>query len=152
VAGAMIEASDQPSKGPRGYSDLTLNRAKRLRREQTDAEKKLWSALRNRQIANAKFREQQPIGPYIADFVCQEHRLIVEADGSQHLDNNHDIARDAYLAGRGYRVLRFWNTDILLERDSVLAAIYHALTTPHPSAALRLPPSPSRGEGILESD
>ncbi len=152
MTGAMLQTDDPPRKAPRGYSELTLKRAQRLRREKTDAEKKLWSALRNRQIADAKFREQQPIGPYIADFVCHEHRLIVEADGSRHLDSNHDAKRDAYLTDKGYRVLRFWNTDILLERDSVLAAIYHSLTTPHPSAALRLPPSPSRGEGIAESD
>ncbi len=152
MAGAITQAGDLPCKGPRGYSDLILKRAKRLRYEKTDAEKKLWSALRNRQIANAKFREQQPIGPYIVDFVCHEHRLIVEADGSQHLDSKHDAVLDAYLKSKGYRTLRFWNTDILLKRDSVLVAIYEALTTPHPSAALRHLPSPSMGEGFTESD
>jgi very-short-patch-repair endonuclease len=116
-------------------------RAKRLRREMTDAEKRLWSALRNRQIAGAKFRKQQPIGPYIVDFVCQEKRLILEADGSQHLESPHDLRRDAVLTSKGYRILRFWHNDIMLEMDGVPTAIYDALSAP---------PSPARGEGFVD--
>ena len=77
----------------RGYSDVTLKRAKKLRREMTPAEKRLWSILRNRQLENAKFRTQQPIGPFVGDFVCQEHRLIIEADGGQHAESEGDAPR-----------------------------------------------------------
>ena len=134
-----------------GYTPETLKRAKRLRREMTDAEKKLWSHLRDQRLGGCKFRKQQPIGPYIADFVCQSSRLIVEADGSQHLENSHDLRRDAFLNGKGYRVLRFWNSDILLELDGVLTAIRAALSGPHPPIAAQwAPPSPSRGEGFCD--
>lgn len=127
-----------------GYTPQTLGRAQRLRREMTDAETWLWRHLRDRQIAGAKFRRQQPIGPFVADFVCQSARLIVEADGSQHCDSRSDSRRDGWLSGRGYRILRFWNNDILTNMDGVLAAIHAALTSPHPN------PSPSRGEGLSD--
>ena len=131
-----------------GYTGDTLARAQRLRREMTDAERKLWSVLRNRQLAGAKFRRQQPIGPFIADFVCQEHRLIVEANGGQHAGNMADDRRTAFLQSSGYRVLRFWNSDILTNIDGVALAIAAALSTPHPAQAAPESPSPSRGEGF----
>ena len=90
-----------------GYDRQTLKNAKQLRRDMTDAERKLWSILRNRQIGDAKFRRQQPIGPFIADFVCQEARLIVEADGGQHCGSAADDRRTNFLNGAGYRVIRF---------------------------------------------
>ena len=130
-----------------GYDKPTLVKAKRLRRDMTDAERKLWSALRGSQIQGAKFRRQKPIGPFIADFVCQEHRLIVEADGSQHAESAKDTRRTAFLEGKGYRVLRFWNNDILGNLDGVARLIAAAVATPHPARALRESPSPSRGEG-----
>jgi very-short-patch-repair endonuclease len=114
----------------------------------TDAERKLWSALRNRQVEGAKFRRQQPIGPFIADFVCQEHRLIVEADGGQHSGSIADDRRTGFLEGKGYRVLRFWNNDILSNFDGVVQVIAAALSTPHPAQAALESPSPSRGEGF----
>jgi very-short-patch-repair endonuclease len=114
----------------------------------TDAERKLWSALRNRQLEDAKFRRQQPIGPFIADFVCQEHRLIVEADGGQHFESASDDRRTAFLESKGYRVLRFWNHEILSNLDGVAQVIAAALSTPHPARALRESPSPSGGEGF----
>ncbi len=77
----------QPGGRVRGYSKVTLKRAKTLRRDLTDTERKLWGLLRSRQLRGAKFRRQQPIGPYIADFVCQEAGLIVEADGGQHSES-----------------------------------------------------------------
>jgi very-short-patch-repair endonuclease len=132
-----------------GYTKETLTRAKELRRTMTDAEKKLWAALRDRRLSGHKFRKQQPIGPYIVDFVCQEHGLIVEADGSQHFDNDYDVRRDTFLESTGYRVLRFWNNDILNNMRGVADAILLTLSAPHPSAASRLPPSPSRGEGLF---
>jgi very-short-patch-repair endonuclease len=100
-----------------GYTGETLRRAQRLRLEMTEAERKLWSVLRNRGIEGAKFRRQQPIGPFIADFVCQERRLIIEADGGQHADRLADASRTAFLESKGYRVLHFWNNDILKNID-----------------------------------
>ena len=131
-----------------GYDKPTLLKAKRLRRDLTDAERKLWSVLRNAQLEGAKFRRQQPIGPFIADFVCQDARLIVEADGGQHSTGDDDARRTAFLKGRGYRVLRFWNHDILENLDGVAASIVAELETPHPARAARESPSPSRGEGF----
>jgi very-short-patch-repair endonuclease len=131
-----------------GYTGQTLARAQRLRREMTDAERKLWSALRNRQLDGAKFRRQQPIGPFIADFVCQERRLIVEADGGQHAESAGDVRRTVFLESKGYRVLRFWNNDILTNLDGVAEIIAAALSIPHPARAAHESPSPSRGEGF----
>jgi very-short-patch-repair endonuclease len=132
-----------------GYTQETLKRAKRLRREMTAEEKLLWGHLRDRRLGRHKFRNQQPIGPFIADFVCQEQKLIIEADGSQHGDSQSDARRDAFLASKGYRVLRFWNNDIMLNLTGVLEAILAALNTPHPPIASQwAPPSPSRGEGF----
>ena len=131
-----------------GYDKPTLKKAKALRRAMTDAEQALWSILRNRQLNGAKFRRQQPIGPFIADFVCQEHRLIIEADGGQHANSPADDRRTAFLEDKGYRVLRFWNTDILSNRDGVAEAVAAALSPPHPAQPAAESPSPSRGEGI----
>jgi very-short-patch-repair endonuclease len=135
-----------------GYTGETLLKAQRLRRDLTDAERKLWSVLRNRQLEGAKFRRQQPIGPFIVDFVCQEGRLIIEADGGQHAENGADARRTAFLQSRGYRVLRFWNNDILRNLDGVAHVIAEALATPHPAQAAPESPSPSRGEGIGASN
>jgi very-short-patch-repair endonuclease len=131
-----------------GYNKPTLLKAKRLRRDLTDAERKLWGILRNSQIEGAKFRRQQPIGPFVADFVCQDRRLVVEADGGQHQVSAADDRRTAFLKQAGYRMLRFWNGDILENIDGVAASIAIALTTPHPARASRESPSPSRGEGF----
>ena len=131
-----------------GYTRETLAKAKHLRQDLTDAERKLWSVLRNRQLHGAKFRRQQPIGPYVADFVCQEARLIIEADGGQHAASRTDRQRTAFLKCKGYRVLRFWNNDILMNLDGVAQTIATALTSPHPARASRESPSPSRGEGF----
>jgi very-short-patch-repair endonuclease len=130
-----------------GYTGETLSKAQRLRREMTDAERKLWFALRNRQLGGAKFRRQQPIGPFVADFVCQERRLIIEADGGQHAESITDDCRTAFLESKGYRVLRFWNTDILSNLDGVAQAIAAALSTPHPARASRESPSPAGERG-----
>ena len=131
----------------RGYSKSILKRAKRLRRTMTDAERQLWRLLRSRQLEGAKFRRQQPIGNYVVDFACLESQLIVEADGGQHAESRCDEVRDAWLTSRGYRVLRFWNHDILGNPDGVADAIVGALKPPHPARATRESPSPSRGEG-----
>ncbi len=131
-----------------GAAGRKLKFAKQLRKDMTDAEKKLWYALRDRRFENFKFRRQVPIGKYIADFVCQDCKLIVEVDGSQHEGSEHDRERDAWLTSVGYRVLRFWNIDTFKALDGTLLAILDALNeTPHPSRAARATPSPSRGEG-----
>jgi very-short-patch-repair endonuclease len=105
--------------------------------------------LRDKRMPVFKFRRQVVIVPYIADFVCYERRLIVEADGSQHAENAYDVRRDAFLRCEGFDVLRFWNNDILGSASAVFDAIYASLHTPHPpTAARRAPPSPARGEGL----
>ena len=142
-------AQRRKGEGVTGYTPDTLDKAQSLRRQLTDAERKLWSVLRNRQLAGAKFRRQQPIGPFIADFVCQEHRLIVEADGGQHADYGGDDPRSAFLEGKGYRLLRFWNNDILGNLDGVAEVIAMAVSSPHPARAAHESPSPSRGEGSI---
>ena len=99
-------------------------RSRRLRREGTDAEGLLWRRLRGRQLAGAKFRRQHPIGPYFGDFCCLEAQFVVEIDGGQHADAaNRDAARTAYFAAHGFRVIRFWDDDVLLRTDAVLEAI-----------------------------
>jgi very-short-patch-repair endonuclease len=94
----------------------------------------LWYFLRNRQLAGFKFRRQIPIGPYVADFVCVEAQLIVELDGGQHAEQvQRDQARTRYLVALGFRVLRFWNNDVLAQTESVLIMIVEALRSPGPS-------------------
>lgn len=96
----------------------------------TEAEKRLWSILRNRQLAGLKFRRQHPIGRYVADFACFEHRLIVEADGGQHNESTADEKRTAALNMAGWKVLRFWNNDILENLEGVRARIIEAVGLP----------------------
>jgi very-short-patch-repair endonuclease len=97
-----------------------------LRRDSTEVEKSLWSALRNRQLEGYKFRRQWTLGPYIADFACIEAMLIIELDGGQH-DLDVDVVRTRFLENAGYRVIRFWNTDMVECREGVLEAIRGAL-------------------------
>src|SRR5690606_1104981 len=101
--------------------------ARQLRRTMTDAEKLLWRHLRDRQLAGKKFRRQQPLGPYVLDFVHFDSRVVVEADGSQHSESEYDVQRDTWLKQRGFRVLRFWNNEILLNTEQVLAVILSAV-------------------------
>src|SRR5258708_30963933 len=79
----------------------------------TDAERRLWALLRGRRLQSYKFRRQHPVGPFILDFVCIEHQLVIEADGGQHADNPQDQRRTRWLAKQGWRVARFWNNEIL---------------------------------------
>ena len=99
----------------------------RLRRDATDAERRLWSALRDRRLSDYRFRRQYPIGRFIVDFACTRNRLIVEADGGQHADSEADRARTAWLADQGWRVLRFWNNDVLTNTDGVVETILKEL-------------------------
>ncbi|MEY4587943.1 MAG: hypothetical protein RL497_19 [Pseudomonadota bacterium] len=128
-----------------------LELAKQLRQNQTDAEKLVWYLLRNRQLANAKFRRQHPIEGYIADFYCHEHKLIIELDGGQHFTEEgikKDAQRTARLNALGIQVLRFDNRQVFTQTEAVLQMIYDKLQNPHPEA-LRFPhPSPlPKGEG-----
>jgi very-short-patch-repair endonuclease len=106
--------------------------ARNLRRKQTDAEKKVWSILRSRQFENSKFRRQKPIGKYIGDFVSWEKKLIIEIDGGQHNQESgmkKDETRTKWLERKGYRVIRFWNNDVLLNLDGVATRILEAINT-----------------------
>jgi very-short-patch-repair endonuclease len=111
----------------RGASQVKTRLSRRLRAAQTDAESLLWGHLRNRRLSGHKFVRQDPVGPFICDFVCRERRLIVEADGGQHAESAADARRDRWLRARGYRVLRFWNNDILGNLEGVLTVIAAAL-------------------------
>jgi very-short-patch-repair endonuclease len=127
-----------------------LDRSRRLRRTSTDAEKLLWRHLRDRRLDGRKFRRQSWIGPFIADFLCVEAKLVVEADGGQHGEAaDYDRRRDAELARRGYWVLRFWNNDVTGNITGVLEAIRAALAerVPSPSHACGAGPSLSPGGG-----
>jgi len=102
--------------------------AKVLRTNQTDAEKRLWYHFRNRRLAGYKFRRQYPIGPFIVDFICLDQKLIIEIDGGQHaLQSSEDERRTEFLVSSGYRVIRFWNNEVLLETDAVLTRVLEHL-------------------------
>ncbi len=111
----------------RGPQTLRTERARSLRKADNDAEKALWSELKGRRLAGARFTRQLPIGPYFADFACRDSRLVVELDGSQHLHSDHDRRRDRFMVEQGWSVLRFWNVDALQERDAVVDTIISAL-------------------------
>ncbi|MFC5697614.1 endonuclease domain-containing protein [Pseudomonas sp. GCM10022186] len=119
-----------------------LEFAKQLRTGQTDAEQRLWQHLRAKRLQGLKFRRQKPLGPYILDFICQERMLVVEVDGGQHLESASDRARDEWLARRGFRVLRFWNHEVLSQTDAVLEAIWLAAKEAFPGDTLSPGPSP----------
>ncbi len=102
-------------------------RARALRQQHNPAEAALWVVLRNRQLGGHKFVRQYPIGPYIADFACRSARLVVEVDGSQHVDSAHDRKRDAFMAGLGYAVLRVPSVSVLTRRSDVCDTILTAL-------------------------
>lgn len=108
--------------------------AKKLRKESTDTECKLWQQLRSKQCGGYKFRRQHPLGNYIVDFVCLESRLIIELDGSQHLEETkmHDQQRDCWFQKEGYRILRFWDNEVLQNMAGVYQLIEEALRSPSP--------------------
>ncbi|MCB2051870.1 MAG: endonuclease domain-containing protein [Novosphingobium sp.] len=109
------------------------DRSRSLRSNSTDAERKLWQQLRNRNFAGAKFRRQVQIGSYIVDFLCPAARIVVEVDGGQH-SREADAARTSFLEEQGFCVIRFWNNDVLQNLEGVLKLIEEALPTPpHPA-------------------
>jgi len=126
---------------------MTSKRARVLRQHLTDAERRLWYHLQNRQLGGWKFRRQHPVGPFIVDFICLEKKVVIEVDGGQHAENEElDTQRSAYLKEMGYHILRFWNNEVLQETEAVLTTIFASLedAPPHPS-----PLPPMGGEGVL---
>lgn len=126
------------------YSPETVRRSRMLRNNPTQAEKILWGALRSQQMEGYKFRRQFFIGQYITDFVCVDKKLVVEADGGQHCNNTYDAVRDEYIKSQGYTVLRFWNNEIIDNKEGVLQVIRTILLQTPPQ------PSPKRGGGKAE--
>jgi very-short-patch-repair endonuclease len=104
-----------------------IAKARVLRSRMTDAERKIWFALRDRRFAQFKFRRQASIGPFIADFICFGARLVIEIDGGQHAESLGDIRRDRWFVANKFRVLRFWNNEVLSNLEGVLTVIAEAL-------------------------
>ena len=142
-------SEDIDTSGPLSRSRERVRvRARSLRETPTDAESLLWSHLRDRRMADHKFRRQRPIGPYFADFACLEAKLIVELDGGQHVEAAaYDENRTRFMQAQGYRVLRFWNNEVLTQTQAVRERILQALQedSPHPS------PLPQAGEGARQN-
>ncbi|MGQ9646874.1 MAG: endonuclease domain-containing protein [Thermodesulfobacteriota bacterium] len=139
---------------------MSKAKARELRKNMTDAERALWRHLRLRQLGGCKFRRQQLIGQYIVDFVCFEKGLIIEVDGGQHTEQiSYDLKRSQWLEKQGYRILRFWDNEVLKNAEAVVEVIMEALEadTPHlyppPQVGKKKPLvvqnnlSPSIGEG-----
>ena len=123
------------------YDRQPTARSRALRNNPTEAERKLWAALSNRQVSGVRFNRQVVIRPFICDFVARSVKLIVEVDGGQHaLNAAEDQARTQFLHKRGYRVIRFWNNDVLANIDGVVEIIERALRD-------RPSPNPSRSGG-----
>jgi very-short-patch-repair endonuclease len=123
--------------------EVLIQRARQLRRDRSDAEKQLWYHLRGRQMDGHRFRRQVPIGSYIADFACLSARLVIEVDGGQHNEGTNetlDAQRTEWLKTKGYRVLRFGNSDLLTDIDSVTETVFNELQLPPDD--LRVPSHP----------
>jgi very-short-patch-repair endonuclease len=124
-------------------ADGAHGRARTLRQNMTEAERRVWQVLRSQQMKGFKFRRQVPIGRYIADFVCHEARLIVEIDGGQHERSSpREAERTGFLQNQGYRIVRFWNNEVLANLEGVHQTITDELGRITPTQ-----PSPIKGEG-----
>ena len=135
-------------ENPMRLTSTQRERSRQLRATMTDAERKLWSVLRRRNVEGLRFRRQFPIGRYVADFVCLESRLVVEVDGGQHNErSDYDATRDRHLAARGFRVLRVWNSDVMGNLDGVAESILDAAAAAQPHPVL----PPSRGKERKEA-
>jgi adenine-specific DNA-methyltransferase len=116
----------------------------------TDAERLLWRHLRNRELGGWKFRRQYPVGTFIVDFICVEKNIVIEVDGGQHAENEEqDLQRSAYLNKMGYRVLRFWNNEVLQETEAVLTAIFAILANGKQNSPSPQPSPPLGERGIV---
>jgi very-short-patch-repair endonuclease len=125
--------------------EITKQHSRRLRHEMTDAEKLLWQHLRKKQVSPYKFRRQHPLGNYIVDFICLEATLILEVDGGQHAESaDEDAIRTRWLESKGFRVMRFWNNDVLNNIEGVMLVIWNCLSVLQPPSQH----SPCQGEGV----
>jgi very-short-patch-repair endonuclease len=149
VRAANREGGATPAHRP--IAHINRFRAKSMRSEMTDAERVLWSQLRAHRLNGLSFRRQVPIGSFIVDFVCHEYRLIIELDGGQHASDReirHDQMRQAWLNAKGYRVLRFWNSDVLRHRESVVETIIGTIMQSVPPSRSAKPTDlPLKGRG-----
>ena len=126
--GASRQATPATLAQVQSRHELLKKRARFMRANPTDAERKLWYILRDKRLNGLRWRRQQVIDDrYIVDFICFEHRVIIEADGSQHAENEADVARDSWLHEQGFKVLRFWNADILNNMEGVVETIIAAV-------------------------
>jgi very-short-patch-repair endonuclease len=141
-----ILSPSAPSPAKRGKAGMgvrkIVQRARELRRNTTDTERKLWHHIRDKQIESFRFRRQRPIGKYIVDFICLEANLVIELDGGQHAEQlQYDTERTKYLTAQGLHVLRYWNNDVMQNIEGVLRDIRVALMQRTPSQ-----PSPRKGK------
>lgn len=123
--GGRVRVGGPEDPSPRRWADGAARaNAQRLRRDMTDAERALWKELRYKRLGGHRFRRQVPLGRYVADFACMAPKLVLEVDGGQHADRTaHDAARSAWLKSQGFRVLRFWNNEVLSNMEGVLSVI-----------------------------
>ena len=133
---------------------MASEHAKALRSNMTDAERRLWYLLRAHRFRGYKFKRQLPVGPYIVDFVCLAERLVIEVDGGQHSESRSDLRRDQWLKDQGFRVMRFWNNEVLNNTDGVLDVVFDQLgrasPAPSPGTPLRgALPSPACAASLL---
>ena len=154
LRGRSVRAADRAggtTPAHRPVAGINRFRAKSMRSEMTDAERVLWTQLRAHRLNGLSFRRQVPIGSFIVDFVCHEHRLIAELDGGQHANDRearHDQMRQAWLNAKSYRVLRFWNSDVLRHPESVLQTIIETTTKSIPPSRSAKPTDlPLKGGG-----
>src|SRR5271155_5182078 len=129
----------------RGAKVAKTGLARGLRKKTTFAERRLWRSLRSRGLSGFKFVRQEPIGPYIVDFVCRERRLVIEVDGGQHATDARDAIRDRWLVEHRYRVLRFWNNEVMGNLEGVWETILTAASAERPPHPNPLPASGERG-------
>src|SRR5581483_1340075 len=153
LRGRSVRAADREggaAPAHRPVARINRFRAKSMRSEMTDAEHVLWAQLRAHRLNGLSFRRQAPIGSFIVDFVCHEYRLIIELDGGQHADDRqarHDLKRQEWLKSKGYRVLRFWNSDVVRFRESVLETIVETIARIPPSRSAKPTDLPLKGGG-----
>ena len=129
---SVVKSSTDLTERAQSMGNNPVTLARNLRRKQTDAERKIWRVLRGRQFENSKFRRQEPIGQYIVDFVSLERQLIIEIDGGQHnqqSESEKDEIRTKWLEKKGFKVIRFWNTDVLLNIEGVAIRILEAINS-----------------------
>ena len=139
----------------RPISDFKRKTAKALRANTTAAEDILWRHLRRLELTGSHFRRQVPIGPYVADFACLKQRLIIEVDGSQHGSDeglHRDEARTRWLNSEGYRVMRFWNNDVMNKTEAVMEAIHDATAVTPPRLPVAGDPPPQGEGGSVRED